>query len=138
MSALIKDGAIREIIMQSGWKFYYPAAALEEIKKYQELIIEKSKLSKEEYEKLFSAISHYVVFIPLEKIKENIKEAEEVMNNIDPKDTIFIAAAFSTKNDGIWSDDMHFAKQNSFKALKTEEIIKFFKNMQNNIWKNLG
>ena len=45
------------------------------------------------------------------------------MRDIDEKDVQFIALALSIKNDGIWTNDKHFKKQNAIKILTTHDII---------------
>jgi predicted nucleic acid-binding protein len=46
-------------------------------------------------------------------------DAKEIMDNIDPSDTPFIALALAVENDGIWSDDEHFNKQNRIRERPT-------------------
>lgn len=112
--------------MQSGWKFYYPITALQEIEKYEEFIQEKAGLSKEEYHKLFSSISFYIAFVSTKSIQGFVEKAERIIGHIDAKDIVFIATALATENDGVWSDDAHFDKQNIVKVLKTSDIVKLF------------
>lgn len=126
ISSLIKDSITRRILMRSGWKFYYPITALQEIEKYEEFIQEKADLSKEEYRKLFSSISFYIAFVSIESIQGFVEKAERIIGYIDAKDVIFIATALATENDGVWSDDTHFDKQNKVKVLKTSDIVKLF------------
>ena len=51
-------------------------------------------------------------------------EAMKIMSKIDEKDAQFIAVALSIKNDGIWSNDKHFEKQEKIQVFKTIDIIK--------------
>ena len=50
-------------------------------------------------------------------------EAKEIIGKIDEKDIQFVALALSIKNDGIWSNDKHFEKQNKIQIFKTANII---------------
>lgn len=45
------------------------------------------------------------------------------MDNIDEKDTIFIALALALKADGIWSEDNHFEKQKEIRLYKNQDIL---------------
>ena len=40
------------------------------------------------------------------------------------EDVSFIALALSIDNDGIWSEDKHFKKQDRVKVFTTEELMK--------------
>ena len=51
-------------------------------------------------------------------------EAEEIIGEIDPDDAPFIALALSIPNDGIWSNDKHFLKQDRVKIWTTGDLIK--------------
>ena len=53
------------------------------------------------------------------------EEAQKIMSPIDVKDSIFIAIALSTHNEGIWSEDRHFEQQNRVKVWKTKDILKY-------------
>ncbi|MDE1824944.1 MAG: hypothetical protein KGH77_01135 [Candidatus Micrarchaeota archaeon] len=57
-------------------------------------------------------------------IKKKINEAIQIMQEIDLSDTPFIALALSIKNDGIWSEDKHFARQKEIKVWKTKDLLK--------------
>jgi predicted nucleic acid-binding protein len=46
------------------------------------------------------------------------------MADIDIKDTPYVALALSFDNDGIWSEDKGFFKQDKIKVWNTQEIIK--------------
>jgi len=47
------------------------------------------------------------------------------MDKIDPDDTIFVALGLSIKNNGIWSDDKHFEKQDRIKVWKTKDLLNY-------------
>ena len=56
-------------------------------------------------------------------------EANSIIGNIDKNDVVFTATALAVENDGIWSDDTHFEKQNRVKLRKTAEILSLLKDM---------
>jgi predicted nucleic acid-binding protein len=62
--------------------------------------------------------------VGIEFYEEKIKEALKIMVDIDIKDTPYVALALSFDNDGIWSEDKGFFKQDKIKVWKTQEIIK--------------
>jgi predicted nucleic acid-binding protein len=52
-----------------------------------------------------------------------IKDSMEIMKNIDPDDAVFLAVSFCSPNDGIWTEDAHFGKQDAVKIWKTTELM---------------
>lgn len=126
LSALIRDSTTRKILVNSNWQFYYPEMSFHEIRKYKELVINKSGMTEEEYSTLLSKLLEYINLIPDEKIIENLNQAKNIMLKIDPDDVAFISACLSVKESVIWSDDSDFEKQDKIKVLKTKEIINIF------------
>jgi len=59
-----------------------------------------------------------------EEIEKFLPEAREIMDKIDPKDSIFISCALA-HNAGIWSEDNDFLMQNKVKTITQKEIIDF-------------
>jgi predicted nucleic acid-binding protein len=94
------------------------------IKKYQELVLSKAKLSEREYNHLFERLLSYVHPIQDEAIDSFMEQATTIMSDIDCKDVAFLAATLSIKNAVLWSDDRHFDKQNRIKVLKTKEMVR--------------
>lgn len=109
--------------MKSGWKFYFPQISMKELERHRSLILQKSGLLEQDYQELFSSIISYIDFIPQEILNQHLEEAKTIIGHIDEDDVVFIALALSVENDGVWTDDTHFQKQNNVKVLKTEEII---------------
>ena len=123
MSALIKDSITREIILRSGIEFFHPKIALKNLDKYRSLILEKSGLDGLEYEDLFKLILSKISLIDLENFIGYLEESNDLMRGIDIEDSPFIALALSFENDGIWSDDSHFKKQNKINIWTTKELL---------------
>lgn len=126
LSALIKDSITREILVTSGWDFYYPEIAFHEVRKYKELVLEKSGMQEQEYEELLNKLMNCVIIVPEEQIKQHLEEADKLLGHIDKDDVVFLATALSMENVTIWSDDAHFDKQDKALNLKTKEVIELF------------
>lgn len=126
ISALIRDSTTRKILIDSNVNFGYPEISFLEIKKYEKFIIEKSGLTKEEYYKTISSLTQQIKIIKQEEIASYIEQARSIMERIDSKDVVFIAAALAT-NSAIWSDDKHFQKQDEVKVYTTKDVIKLIK-----------
>ncbi|MBI4146416.1 PIN domain-containing protein [Candidatus Woesearchaeota archaeon] len=124
IGALIRDSHIRRLIILSDIPLIYPEIMLHEVRKYKDLILQKSGMDEETYDKLLAKLLGYITLIPTEQLKERLPEAKEVMKAIDIKDAPFIAAALASENAVIWSDDAHFKMQKRITAYTTEEITK--------------
>ena len=123
ISALIKDGMTRNLIISSKDSLLIPEFEFDEIEKHKKEILEKSKLSESELNNLFSNLLKYVAVIETEKIIRYRGEAFEIIGKIDKDDVIFIATALAC-NGMIWSEDSDFQKQNKIKILTTKDMIK--------------
>jgi len=133
LSALIRNSTTRKIIIKSGWSFYYPEMSFHEVKRYKELVLEKSGMDEGEYNQLLDVLLKYVTLIPDEQILKNLLEAKSAYAHIDPDDVVFIAAQLSIPESIIWSDDRDFDRQNKVKVLKTGEVVRLFLSPQDQI-----
>lgn len=125
ISALIKEGLARAIITSLKIEFYTLDYVLEEIRKYISYITEKSGLNSEEIELLLLLFMQNITVLPDEKVKSKISDAMEIMKEIDINDAPILACALAVQNDGIWTEDKHFEKQNTIKVLKDEELLNY-------------
>jgi len=125
LSALIKDSAARKIIFKSGFRFYAPETIIKEIFSHLELIGGKTGFAEAEIQTLAHFIASYFTTVPRSKYEDFILQATALVPH--PEDFQFIALALAIPNDGIWTADKHFAKQNKVKVWKTQELLKFIK-----------
>ena len=124
LSALIRKGNKRDIIVKSGFDFYFPEIALLKIRKYREYALEKSGLLEGEFDQLLAVLFKYLKILPTESVRAHWKEALEIMGKVDTEDVVFIAAALSLPRSCVWSEDRHFERQNRVLILKTIDIVK--------------
>ncbi|MBS3122051.1 hypothetical protein J4434_04160 [Candidatus Woesearchaeota archaeon] len=125
ISALIKDGITRKIILQSGFYFYAPYTFLDEINKHKEEIIQKADISMSDFKITFSFLLDKIVIVPLFDYNPFFNDAEQIMKNIDISDSSFLALALAM-GIPIWSNDTHFRNQNQITVYQTKEIINLF------------
>ena len=123
ISALIKDSITRKLIINCKELIVIPEFLLEEIRNYEEEIILKSKLDKEEYKKLLNILLKYVLVLPDEIILPYREQAVEIIKDIDINDVLFIATALAFGDATIWSNDKKLKKQNKIKVISTQEIM---------------
>lgn len=121
ISALIKNGLTREIIINFPFNLFFPEYEFIEIKNNKEEIIKKSGLSETELINLIRQLLKHVKIVRNSRIVKYRTKADEIMRNIDKDDSVFIATALAF-NCPIWSDDKHFQKQKEIKIFTTKEI----------------
>jgi predicted nucleic acid-binding protein len=123
LSALIKQSTTRSILTNPQFEFYIADFSIQEIQKYKNLVIEKSGLTNEKIELLFAIIMENIKIINKTQLKPKLKEAFKIMENIDPKDSPILACALTIPNEGIWTEDKHFKKQNKIKVYNKKELL---------------
>ncbi len=123
ISALInKKSAIRDILLTDKITFYLPELVLAELLKHKELLCRKTSLSqKEVFFTIFYLLSK-VEIVKKEAFLENLEKAKNIMENIDIKDSEFVALALSIENDGIFSNDRHF-DNSGIKRWTVDELV---------------
>ena len=78
-------------------------------------------MNKDNLDILLLLLQSHISVIPFKKFSEYLEEAEKEMENIDIKDSPFIALALKL-NIPIWSNDLHFKRQSKVPCFSTAEI----------------
>ena len=128
ISALIKDDSVTARIIKSGiFEIYYPEDGMFELEKYRDYIIKKRKkaLQKKSFDYALSFLLESVNAVPSLLYEDKIREAYEIMRDIDEKDTPFLALALKLQCP-IWSNDGDFEEQNLVEVYKTSYILRKF------------
>jgi len=123
ISAIIKSGLSRKIILDYELNLLFPEFELEETYNHKEEIIKKGKFDEKGFNIILLRLLKYVRIIPTEVVAKFNEIANEIIGKIDPDDKLFIATALAF-NCPIWSDDKHFKKQDRVKVFTTKEIVK--------------
>ena len=124
-SALLKNSAARKIILSDTFDLFVPEFLFTEIIKYEEVILKKAGMEKENLELLLLLLQSHISVIPFKMFFDFLEAAEKEMEKIDMKDAPFIALALKLKIP-IWSNDLHFKKQKKVVSFNTAEIISDF------------
>ena len=124
IAALIRDSTSRRILLSDEFEFLTVGVTKSEIEEHKQEIIDKAKVTEEEFNKIFSLLFSKIFVVGDVTIESKMEEAKRIMEKIDPDDTPFIALALAVENDGIWSDDKHFEQQNMIKIWKTDVLLK--------------
>ena len=124
-AALIRQSLAKNIILNPNFEFFAPDYVFSEIMKHKDYILDKSKLLETEFEILFDHLFEKVTIIPFEKIQPYYEDAKKIMDPIDPDDSVFLALAMCISNDGIWTGDKDFEKQNIVKVWTTLDLLEY-------------
>jgi predicted nucleic acid-binding protein len=85
--------------------------------------LDKTGLEDEECRFLIDALLSAITIIPRREFDSYLPRAHQIMTYIDEDDTPFLALALSFRNDGIWSEDKDFHRQNEVRIWKTRDLL---------------
>ena len=125
-SALLKDDSLTGKVLRSdACVFYYPCDGLKEIDCYRDYIISKRNryLQAHSFQHALKFILECIIIVPQEMYSSKIPEAFEIMKDIDPKDTPFLALALQL-GCPLWSNDRHFQNLSKICQYDTKSIIR--------------
>lgn len=125
IAALVKDSSSRRILLSAKCEFLTLGFAKSEIEGHRKELLEKAGITEEQFNAILSVLFSRIFVVDDIAVKGRMREAGGIMDRIDPADTPFIALALAVENDGIWSDDRHFAKQNAIRVWKTSDLLAF-------------
>jgi predicted nucleic acid-binding protein len=125
ISALLSDHSTNARLIESGYfMVYLPEYGIMEMEGYRDYIKDKREKSSQtvalEYAQRF--ILKYVQIIPLDTYRHKIKDAFEIMKEIDEKDTPILALAMQLCCP-IWSNDKHFQRQRAARVYTTKDLL---------------
>ncbi|MBI2136667.1 DNA-binding protein [Candidatus Woesearchaeota archaeon] len=120
-SALVKNSFTAELLFDDEMKLYTPEFIIEEFLKYQEVILQKTSRTKEEFVTIMHQLKDIFTVVPQEEYSKFIDEAE--ITSPDKKEVMYFALALKLKC-GIWSNDKKLKEQDKVKVYPTEEVIK--------------
>ena len=121
---MIRTSVTRKIIVNSIFELYTPEYTFSEIEKNLNYISNKNSLTLNDNKKVLEILTNYIHVFDAEFYIDYFDDAGRIIGKIDEKDIPYIALALAINNDGIWTNDEHFQKQNKIKVWKTKEIIK--------------
>ncbi len=121
-AALIRNSTARRILA-SDISFCAPDTMLREIRKHTEEILQKSGLDAENFELLLTLFMESIEIVPREGYASSVDEALRILGKEHIGDIPFLALAFAIENDGIWTNDKDFERQNKAKVWKTKDLV---------------
>ena len=124
VSGLLKKGITRRLLIHPDLKLFTPEFTLIEIVNIKKEFHNKSELGREEFSILLEGIISHIAVVPIIDFKKKWLDAYNIMAPIDVYDTPFVALALAFDNDGIWTNDKDFEKQDIVKIWKTKDLVK--------------
>ena len=121
IAALLRNSTSRNIILNSDFQFLAPDFTLTELKKYEELIMRKGNLTKQQLNVVFNHLFNKIHIQPISEYEELISKAHSMIS--DSKDVPFLALALAKSVDGIWTEDKHFKEQKEILIFSTKDLI---------------
>ena len=120
-SALIKDSFTYELLFNEDLKLYAPDFLLEELKKYEPMILKKTCRTQEGLIEALHMLKEVINTIPKEEYSAFMKKADAITP--DEKDVMYFALALKLRC-GIWSNDKKLKEQDAVTIYSTKEVIK--------------
>jgi predicted nucleic acid-binding protein len=115
-----KKSITKHILMNQGLELFAPEYALEEINKYKKEIMEKTRITEQEFVSLRKELAIAICFTPAEEYKQSLKTAIAI--SPDENDIDFFALALQM-NCALWSNDKTLKQQNKIKILTTKQVL---------------
>lgn len=123
-SALIKKSITRKVILSDVFVLYVPEYLFAEINKHKDLILDKAKISTNDFSALITLFQKHTKIVTQEVYHDKITVAEAVMKEIDMTDSPFLALALAL-DCPLWTNDGHFKhkQQTLVEVYTTKEIL---------------
>ena len=122
ISALLKNGKTRELLLDEGIEIYAPLFLKEEVIKYKLYIARKTGTTTHEVERFAQELATLadIKFVDAGKLGAQADIARKI--SPDPKDTVYIALALAEACP-LWSNDGDLKKKQSIiKVITTSEV----------------
>ena len=119
-SALIRNSITADILFDDRLRLYSPEFIITEFMKYEDLILKKTKRTKEEFVQFMHQLKERITVLPEEEYFSFLEQAEKI--SPDEKDVMYFALAFKLKC-GIWSNDKALKEQDKVKIFSTKKLL---------------
>lgn len=120
-----KHSFTQKLMLHPALELISPDFLLEELEEHKEEIIERTKLTLDQYYSVRDILLSNIKIIPFHEYRIHYEQAMKIMREIDPDDTPFIALGLSFAIDGIWSNDKSLQKQKSIRIWTTENVKEY-------------
>ncbi|MEI7858096.1 MAG: PIN domain-containing protein [Methanomicrobiales archaeon] len=128
IGALVKDNSFKaRLLKKQNFSFFFPDYGLIEIEKFRDYIGSKRNKvpAAPSFDYAIKFLLESVTIIPRPLYRDKLLTASTIMEEIDPKDTPFLALALHL-DCPIWSDAAHLKKQSYVPCYSTREFLAQF------------
>lgn len=80
-------------------------------------------MNNKDFSLLLTILLKKVMIVPTEILDSYKEIAYNIVKDIDPDDTLFIACALAYHDSIVWSDDKKLKQQSKIKIINTQEMI---------------
>ncbi|MFH1247348.1 MAG: PIN domain-containing protein [Candidatus Micrarchaeota archaeon] len=120
ISAILVKSDLQKIIFNLRTMLYSPEFMLEEIEKYKDEIMERSKYSETELKELLAKIFSRIHIIPKEEYQNSCEKARKITP--DEKDWPFVALGLEL-NCPLWANDSDLLKSGDINTITSGQLI---------------
>lgn len=124
IAALVRDSAVRRLLLLGGHELHVPAYLLEEVESHWAELQPRSGLSPEALREVLRILrEHFHEHAPAE-YEARFEEARSLLAGRDPDDVPYVALALALGADGVWSEDRDLTTREGVRVYRTVEVLK--------------
>lgn len=123
ITMLISPGRPIDLFFDHRLSLYAPELLFEELENNKEEILDKSRLTEEEFNWLYLILKHNITIVPEEEFLRFREKALEICP--DPKDIVYFALALYLQC-AVWSNEKKLKEQECIPVYATHELLELF------------
>ena len=124
-SALLAEGKTVDLLFSEQIEPIAPEMLFTELKRHEEELLEKTKLSEEAFNELLALFGKKIRVIPSNEFEDRLHEANDLLKP-HTKDTEYVALALKF-NCPLWSKEKLLKKLDRIKVLDADEVANLIK-----------
>jgi predicted nucleic acid-binding protein len=121
LPALLAKGKTADLLFCEQLEPIAPELLFTELKKHKNELLEKTKLSEEDFSELLVLFKKKIKIVPANEFKDFLFEANELLKS-HTKDTEYVALALKFKCP-LWSKEKSLKKLSRIKVLDADEVV---------------
>ena len=120
-AALIKDGLTAELLVDTRLKLHAPHYLIEEFKRYEQAILDKTHRDPGEFKAVLDVIMDRIEFVASKEFHHLVADAREICP--DPADYEYVALAMHI-DAPLWSNDSALLAMPGATVVSTTELVR--------------
>ena len=122
MTALLRDGATRHLLLSSRLDLHAPETLWGELERNRPYLFAKSGATDAAYRLLFDLLRSKIKGVPVEVLRENIQKARARLHPKGASDAPYLAAAIAIRGT-LWTHDKRFSRSARVPAVVTRDVL---------------